>query len=345
MQNEETKENESEFETVEIERVRPLYVNDTLIKADYDLICIDTPSGRIYFTMEELNGEINYGMYSGTTALDKELPKDEALEKAMSNRSWLDGQRNMEMRGHGGTFLHTCFANLAIEKSINLDLISERLATNFFDKKFYITRKEHAALVREISKDIVGISQWVRDYEVEFIAIELPVFSYELQMATRIDAWVILTITDGSGKNLTKWRGMALIDLKIGKWGHSIAHKYQLQAGHQMLVERYPEFANTEMRLFNLTGSNFRTTEWNRKTKPYKFTEQTNKIDMHDYNLTVAKAVNHMERRLNKKFMFMSGTMPIDGNPSDYIMHKTFKEIITSGDWKKFEAPEIKELV
>lgn len=323
---------DSPFEFIKAENVNPVYFNGSLIKPDYTLTRLNTPAGRVYFTFE--NEEPFF--YSGTGAIERELPKNENLEEAMADQGYAPAKRKMNKRMLAGSFLHSRFADLGMKGFVDFDELPMLLAQYYFDQKFFVLDTELNALSKEICKDLIGIQEWIRRHNVEFIGIEYPVYSKELMMATQLDAWIMMDFIEGSGKKMTVERGMAIVDLKIGKWGHSIGHKYQLYSGLQMLLERYPQFAEHKIRLLNLTGKAFRTTEWNLKTFPYKMTDQTDSIDMMDYNLTVAKAQNHMEARLNKKFMTITGKMGVLDDPKNFIVHKTIRDFVKDGDWKRF---------
>jgi hypothetical protein len=320
------------FEFMKAEQVNPVYFNGSLIKPDYTLTRLNCPAGRIYFTFE--NDEPTF--YSGTGAIERELPKNENLEEAMADQGYAPAKRKMNKRMLAGSFLHSRFADLGMNGVIDFDLLPEMLAKYYFDQNFFVLDTELNALSKEICKDLIGIQEWIRRHNVEFIGIEYPVYSKELSMATQLDAWVMMDLFEGSGAKMKTERVMAIIDLKIGKWGHSTGHKYQLYSGLQMLLERYPQFAEHKIHLFNLTGKAFRTLDWNMKTFPFKLTDQTDKIDMMDYNLTVAKAQNHMEERLNKKFMTITGKMGVMDDPKKFIVHKTIRDFVREGDWRRF---------
>lgn len=331
----EIKEEESGIEIVTAEKVLPHYYKEGLLQADYELTRLNMPSGRVYFLHD---GE-RYHLFSGTGSIDKELPMDENLIKVIAKRGFEEADRHKYLRMLLGSFEHTCIADFANGIPLNFDLIPDMLKEYYYNQSFYITDKEHKDMSREVQKDMIGFLQWLKDYEVELVGVEYPLFSYELQMASQADILCFMTIREGNVKQKTyrERRVFGIGDWKSGKWGHSIGHRYQLYSLQTMFRERFPSLAETEVTLFNLTGKNFRGTKWDRKTFPYKLTDQTDKADIIDYNHTLAKATNRLEQRVNKKFMYITGKMDLSSNPADYIIQKSIKDLILDGDWKRFE--------
>lgn len=188
----------------------------------------------------------------------------------------------------------------------------------------------------EIQKDMISIRQWMMDFEVELVFVEFPVYSHTLQMASQIDLAAFITIKEGSGKNMTTRRAFALCDYKSGKSGFYTEHKYQLYSNLQMFTERYPEFTEHNIELYNLSGKNWRKTNWDRRSMPYSFTNQSNAADLIDYKARLDAAKNHLDKRLQKTYTYIQGEMKLTDNPKDFIVQKTIADLIAQGDWKRF---------
>lgn len=331
-----------EIDIIAAEKVEAMYVNGTLIEPNYELHRLNTPNGRVYFLFEG-DEPVFFG---GSGMIGKELPTSDFLIQAISKNGYSAAKRNYYMRMLFGSFSHSRLAELFISGEVDLDGLPDALRQYYYDQNFHITEKEHYDMSREIQKDMISLGQWIIDYEVELAFVEFPVYSHVLNIASQIDLGAFVTVTEGSGKDKQSRRVFALIDYKSGKSGFYTEHIYQLYSNKVMFIERFPTFAENNVETWNLGGKNWRKPDsWgiknkdgslNRRSVPYSFVNQGDKVDYTDYNARLSAAQNHLAQRLEKPYTFFQGKMAARDNPKQFIVTKTLTELVKSGEWKRF---------
>lgn len=321
------------FESIEAEKVEGLFVSDTLIRAPYELYRLNTVKGRIYF--RELGGG-TFAYYGGTGNLTSEIPKDDSLMEWYANKGITAAKRYYYQRMLLGSFEHTLLAELGIIGEVDLDDLGARLRGYFFTQSFYCTEKELADMTVEAQKDVIGMNQWIIDHKAKLVFVELPVYSDNEGLATQIDLGAFITLEVGSGKNYKTEDCFALINFKSGKSGFYKEHRFQMEVERRVFLDCFPDFEKYNVRIFNLSGTNWRTTEWNRKVRPYKFSEQTDKAssDRYLHYLELGKITR--DERLNKPLNLIQGKVSIGNSPASCVVAKTLKEVVEQGYWQRF---------
>lgn len=330
---EEKEKQEINFELIEVETVRPLYINQELINPDYELYRINTKLGRVYFRFENENSVL----YSGNTAISREIPKPKQLVEWMVKTGWEESIKRYILRTLFGSFEHTMNADLKRNGSVDLGDIPDMVRDYFFQRKVFLSDDALWSLQVEAQMDAIAFQRWLIDFEVEIVASELPVFSDEDLLATQIDMVVFMTITKGSGKNMTKTRVLGIGDWKSTKTGLSKdEYGFLLESQKNLFKERFPIMGDVPITLFNLGGKKWRTTEWNRRTTPYTFSDKTDSVNIDEYNHYLGLTQLRFQKRINKTITVMEGKMNLGDEPSGFIINKSIKDIIDSGDWKSF---------
>jgi len=323
------------FETIDAEKVKELYFNEELIQPNYELFRLNTPKGRIYFRPLDENAK-TFAYYGGTGNLTSEIPKDDNLIEWMAHKGVTEAKRYYYLRMLFGSLEHTLLAELCIMGEIDLDSLPARLRNYFFTQSFYCTEKELSDLATEAQKDVIGMMQWMIDHKAKLAFVELPVYSDGEGLATQIDIGAFIEIEVGSGKNYKIEQCFALINYKSGKGGFFKEHRFQLEVERRIFIDCYPEFTEQDIRIFNLSGTNWRSTEWNRKTRPYKFSEQTDKADIDRYNHYLELGKITRDERLAKPLNLIQGKVGVGITPASCVVSKTLKEVVEEGIWKRF---------
>lgn len=324
------------FELIQSERVEAMYWNTEQLIMGYELYRLNTPSGRIYFRFTQPDNKAPI-FYGGATSVSKEIPQEENLIEWIANKGYGQAKRYYFMRSLFGSFEHSRIAELAIMGVINLDEIPERLALYFHQNNFYLTDKERRDMSLECQKDLISVQAWRNDTQAVFLAIELPVFSDHDGIATQID--MVCECRDGKENNPY----IALINYKSGKSGFREEHRFQLLTEKNLFLECFPQFAQTDVRSYNLAASNWRKTNWKKEegkrgrvAKPYSFSEQTPNLSLDRYNAYMELARITRENKLSKSITTISGEMKLGDNPEQFIHRSNIKEIVESGQWKKY---------
>jgi hypothetical protein len=235
---------------------------------------------RVYYTFDD--GEIE--IYPGVTGmLSKVLPTSEELIKWRCQMGYDESIEYMRERANYGSLMHALFVPLSVEGKINLDMIRE--GTIQWCEKNGIPYVEDWP--RELKLDLLAYAQFMIDYQVKPIAIEVPLRTKKYHAATMVDMFCRMVIPrngfwgetykSGEKKGQPKQTKKdvvtyAVVDFKSRRKAYvTEADELQLEFGKQMILENYPEFRDEDIALFS-----WHPKEW--RTSPgYHFTEHTDK--------------------------------------------------------------------
>jgi hypothetical protein len=111
-----------------------------------------------------------------------------------------------------------------------------------------------------------------------------------------------------------------------------------------MFKESHPEFTAHDIRVFNLTIRDYKSTNWDRGTtsasdygKPYELKDWTNAVSDDEYFHYLQLAKMKRTKIITQKISVISGDLKIGEEPSRYITTKTIQEMIEDGSWQRFE--------
>lgn len=273
-------------------KMKPVWAHPSLRKPR-QVYRIKTNYGRIYYTLDEQQEATFY--QSVTTWLGKVTPMGIFLLKWIAELGWDKYQALMKEKANYGTFLHILWGEMVTSGLVNLTGIDERLIqlSNAEGWKYSQEKSEQA------QKHILSLAQWAIDYKVEPLAVEMVLASDSMLLGGAIDffGWVTVKEDGLDYENPYKTgprkgeprevkiekRVLAVVDLKSKEEGGFYdEHSLQLEAYRRMIVENFPEYANEEIRLFNLSPR-----DW--KTAPtYFFKEQTGAAVLEDFDLLLS---------------------------------------------------------
>lgn len=337
------------FETIEAEEVKAYYYNSELIQPDYELFRINSPRGRIYFRFQDRVNQLEPLFYSGSTNMLEEVPRSEYLIQWIANKGYSDAKRYMWIRMLYGSFSHSRLADLVMLGTCPLDDLPEMLKKYYYDQSFYITDSELREFGKEIQKDMIAMQQWIIDHKVRFVFSEYPVYSDIDGLGSQVDigAWVTVDFPvqgfkkDGTPKKIMDKEPrevFALINYKSGDNFYE-SHRFQLEAEKNMFIECNPSFTDSPIYVFNLAATDWKSSaKWGEdaRSKPYKFVNQTNEIDIDRYNAYLSLSKNTREKRLNKPITYIQGNMKLGDNPQQFIVTKTLVDLVREGTWRRF---------
>lgn len=239
-----------------VEEMKAMFFDkNALIEPQYPVYQLNTKGYRYYYKYDE-QGEPQF-YPSVTTILSQTMPESPFLKQWRDKLGAEQADRYRDERAAYGTFMHGLFGELLINRTIDLDDIQEKL-------KFYIEQKQLPAdfifYADDLKKDVLAFSQWVADYDVRPLAIEIALVSELKHYAGMIDLVCTLNTTEG--------RKMAIVDFKSGRNGFTEEHELQLHLYRDMWQENFPE--HTIDRLFN-----FSPKDWRKEKPTYNFKDQT----------------------------------------------------------------------
>jgi len=158
-----------------IEEVKALYFNeDALLEPAYRLFRIDSSSHRFYYTLDP---SITPDFYTSVTGMfQMTVVKGFGLMEYYKNHSKAEIEANLEESSAYGTLAHILCTGFLIEKRFVVAELKQRildyLAENDLSYKYDINQ-----WIKFLKKDTFAFIQWVKDYDVKPLAIEIPLKS------------------------------------------------------------------------------------------------------------------------------------------------------------------------
>lgn len=303
-----------------VEEMKAVYFNaDALKEPPYRIYQLNTDGHRYYYRF--VNGEPVF-YPSVTTMLKQVMPTSPFLIQWMLANGAEGATEKRDLAAAYGTFMHIQFEQLIINRSYDFDKVPELLKTyieseNLPDKVFW-------DWADKIRKDVLAFAQFVKDWNVKPLAIEIGLVHPQLHYAGCVDMPCVMT----DPKKGDTFR--AIVDFKSGRKGFWEEHELQLHLYKDMWNVN---FQDTPIeRVFN-----FSPKDW-RKDKPtYNFKEQTDSENAAKIPHLLALAAIEDEKRDNT-LTVVSGVLNLDeGRIADNVQMLSLSELIKS---KAAEEPE-----
>lgn len=248
------------------EEVKSQFFNEmAILEKPRQIFRLQYEGNRYYYTFGD-DGEPRF-FISITSLTDKQAPKGSHLIKWMAEKGIEAAEAHRDKRAEYGTFLHICCGELMLNKRFDLDALPIRLEEHF--TPLHLPLQWIREFVPELRKDILSFAQFLKDYEVEPIAIEMPLASDMYGCASTID--IVARMNDKCydktppEKRKKVW---AIIDIKSGKKGFNEQHEVQLYMGKIAFEENFPTSPRID-KMFNWSPQ-----DWY-KYPTYKVKDQT----------------------------------------------------------------------
>lgn len=275
-----------------VEEMKAMFFDkNALIEPQYPVYQLNTKGYRYYYKYDE-HGEPQF-YPSVTTILSQTMPESPFLKQWRDKLGAEAADRYRDERAAYGTFMHALFGELLINRTIDLDEIQDKL-------KVYIEQKQLPVdfifYADDLKKDVLAFAQWVADYDVKPLAIEIALVSELKHFAGMIDLVCTLNTKEG--------RKMAIVDFKSGRNGFSEEHELQLHLYRDMWHENFPEHQIDKV-------FNFSPKDWRKEKPTYNFKDQTESemAAIRDDILAIA-AVKDSQRE--NRFTATYGTINLD---------------------------------
>jgi len=327
--------------------VRAMYFDaSALTLPPVPLYRMDVKGDRHYFSV---NDEGQPEFYTGVTTLtSRMLPKDEHLIKWIADKGYDAAIAYRNERGKYGTLMHTLFASFLIDRTINLDMVDSYVSE-------YCTRERldvnEFIWSEDLKQDLLALAQWVQDYNVRPLAIEISLCDPETGIAGTVDMPCIMDIptegdwgekyASGARKGEVKITKKAIpyaciVDFKSGRnYPGGEANAAQLRLYEKLLRANFPnifdlltpdQFVHTfqnHIKLFNWSPKDWRT------TPGYNLTDQTSAFSDTEAELMIDWWRVKQERSPveAKTKVFFKGHLDLDETLSEYYTSKTINEI------------------
>ena len=310
------------FPGMTVEEIRAIYFNaDALKEPDYRLYQLNSEGYRYYYRFGA-NGEPEF-FPSVTTLLKQVMHTPPALLDWMIANGKEGSTEKRDLAAAYGTFMHGQFEQLIINRRYDFDNVPVVLLD--YMERENIPESLFNQWIVKIRKDVLAFAQFMRDWNVKPLAVEIGLVHPEYRYAGCLD--LPCEMTDAkTGKTFR-----AIVDFKSGRKGFYEEHELQLHLYKGMWNVNYPDIPVT--RVFN-----FSPKDW-RKAPSYNLKDQTDSENVkklpHLLNLA---AIEDAQR--DNTLTIIRGVLELDkGKISDNILTLSLGELIKTKS-KKDDTPE-----
>lgn len=305
-----------------IEEIRAVYFNaDALKEPAYRVFQLNSEGHRYYYRFNEA-GEPEF-FPSVTTLLKQVMPTPPALLDWMIANGKEGSTEKRDLAAAYGTFMHIQFETLVINRRYDFDSVPAVLLG--YMERENLPEKVFSEWLPKVRKDVLAFAQFVRDYNVKPLAIEIGLVHPNYNYAGCIDLPCVMT-DPKTGKQFT-----AIVDFKSGRKGFYEEHELQLHLYREMWNVNYPE--TPVARVFNFSPKDWRT-------KPtYNLKDQTDSVNARKLPYLLALASIEDEKRDNT-LTIVRGVLDLDnGKIADNILTLSLAELIKAKAAEK-DTPE-----
>lgn len=243
-----------------LELLQAVYVDAETIVPDYTLYRYQRGAVRRYFRIEP---DAVFWYVGGTSVVSAVTPKGDHLMKWMFAQGSIEAANAVrDNRADYGTLMHIEYTKFLRDGTYNLDAVPKVIAE--YAKERWLQAGEVEGWEQELQKGMLALTQFTADREVKPIAIELPVYSDALGIATVIDLVTTMKKTD-KGKKV-----VGLGDWKSSRSGFHDGTAQQVGLNSLIFQERFKEKKWKPEYLFN-----YRPKDWRGTTPTYHIQDRT----------------------------------------------------------------------
>jgi hypothetical protein len=304
-----------------VEEIRALYFNaDALREPPYRVFQLNSDGHRYYYRFNE-SGEPEF-FPSVTTLLKQVMPTSPFLLDWMIANGKEGATEKRDLAAAYGTFMHIQFERLIINRRYDFDNVGPVLLAYMESEN--LPERVFAEWLPKIRKDVLAFAQFVRDYRVKPLAVEIGLV-HPGGYAGCIDLPCVMT----DPKTGEVFR--AIVDFKSGRKGFYEEHELQLHLYRDMWNVNFPDMPIA--RVFNFSPKDWRT-------KPtYNLKEQTDSVNARKLPYLLALASIEDEKRDNT-LTIIRGVLDLDGGKiADNILTLSLAELIKTKAAEK-DVPE-----
>lgn len=305
-----------------VEEIRAVYFNsDALKEPAYRLFQLNSDGYRYYYRFNDAGEPEFYP--SVTTLLKQVMPTPPALLDWMIANGKDGSTEKRDLAAAYGTFMHGEFEKLIINRRYDFDSIPAAMLS--YMERENLPEKVFAEWLPKIRKDVLAFAQFIKDWNVKPLAVEIGLYHPQFHYAGCLDLPCVMT-DPKTGKSF-----VAIVDFKSGRKGFYEEHELQLHLYREMWNVHYPETPVT--RVFN-----FSPKDW-RKSPTYNLKDQTDSTNAKKLPYLLALATIEDEKRDNT-LTIIRGVLDLDkGKISDNILNLSLAELIKTKAAEK-DAPE-----
>lgn len=172
-----------------VEEMTAMFFDEkTLIEPPYKVWQLNSKGHRYYYRYDD-NGNPEF-FPSVTTILSQTLPKAPHLIQWIANKGIEEAERYKGERAAYGTFMHAAFEELLINRAYDLDGLKGKLKEYI---EVYRLPDDFIYYADDLKKDVLAFAQFVLDYDVRPLAVEIalvhPYYKYAGMIVARVPCW------------------------------------------------------------------------------------------------------------------------------------------------------------
>lgn len=232
-----------------------------LVEPNYRVYQLNSKGHRYYYRFTN-DGEVEF-YPSVTTILSQTLPKSPFLMKWVADKGFEEAERYKQERAMYGTFMHAQFEELLINRHYDLDELKSKLCDYI---EVHRLPADFIYYADDLKKDVLAFAQFVVDYDVRPLAVEVALVHPELGYAGMVDCPCTMLDKKGGTERIA-----AIIDFKSGRKGFYEDCEIQLHLYKLMWNYNFPEMPIQKL-------YNFSPKDW-RKAPSYNLQNQTDSVN------------------------------------------------------------------
>lgn len=312
-----------------VEEMTAMFFDEkTLIEPPYKVWQLNSKGHRYYYRYDDAGNPEFFP--SVTTILSLTLPKAPHLINWIANKGIEEAERYKGERAAYGTFMHAAFEELLINRAYDLDGLKGKLKEYI---EVYRLPDDFIYYADDLKKDVLAFAQFVLDYDVRPLAVEIALVHPYYKYAGMIDCPCTMRAKIGSDDRIN-----AIVDFKSGRKGFYEESEIQLGMYRDMWNVNFEKFPVT--RIFN-----FSPKDW-RKKPSYNLKEQTESPNIRKIPYLLEIAAIEDEKRDNT-FTAVNGMVVLDDNPdlSQNVISLSLAELIKTKAPAEKKKPEPEKAV
>lgn len=280
-----------------VEEMTAMFFDEkTLIEPPYKVWQLNSKGHRYYYRYDDAGNPEFFP--SVTTILSQTLPKAPHLIQWIANKGIEEAERYKGERAEYGTFMHAAFEELLINRAYDLDGLKGKLKEYI---EVYRLPDDFIYYADDLKKDVLAFAQFVLDYDVRPLAVEIALVHPYYKYAGMIDCPCTMLAKIGGDERIN-----AIVDFKSGRKGFYEESEIQLGMYRDMWNVNFEQFPVT--RIFN-----FSPKDW-RKRPSYNLKEQTDSPNIRKIPYLLEIAAIEDEKKDNT-FTSVNGMVLLDNAP------------------------------
>lgn len=281
------------FPGMTVEEIKAAFFDSNALREPaYKIYQLNQEGHRYYYRFED-GQPVLYP--SVTTLLHQTMPTSPFLIQWMLDNGAEGAAEKRDLAAAYGTFMHAQFERLVVARTYNFDEAPAELQK--YMERENLPDKVYLDWLGKIRKDVLAFAQFMRDFKVVPLAIEIGLCHPGRHYAGCVDMPCLLT-DPKTGEQFP-----AIVDFKSGRKGFWEEHELQLELYREMWNVNFPDLPVE--RIFN-----FAPKDW-RKGPTYTLKEQTNSPNLAKIPALLALAAIEDSKRENSVTL-ISGEINLD---------------------------------